>query len=104
MLAIIIGHFGENSFAFYAAIGLTVLFALFLMIARPYLSNVRPIVNSIFLIAIFAAYAYAKINQNSEAATFSTSYLSLMLIGLLFLALIFNIVCMIIYKVSKCKE
>lgn len=104
VLAVIIGNFGEYTIAMYSTISLATIFAIFEVIVRPYISNVRPIVNSFFLILIFGTYTYAKINQNSDEATFSTSYLSIFLIGLLFMALIFNIVCMIMYKASKCKE
>ena len=81
-------------------LGLTGVFLLALIVARPYITNVRPIVNNILLLCILGIYQYCTINKNSEYVTVNTSYIPLFLIGLLAVALVFNVICMIAHKIQ----
>jgi len=90
--------------ALFGAAGLFGVFAIIQIIIRPYISNVRPIINSIFITLILGIYSYTKVNQDSESVTFLTSYISIFIIGLLFTALLFNIICIIAHKVGKYRE
>jgi Na+/serine symporter len=65
---------------------------------RPYNSNVRPIVNSFFVFALLSLYVYCNENQNSSGVTFMTTYIPLVIIALLFIALIFNAACIVFHK------
>ena len=70
-------------------------------IVRPYNSNLRPIVNSMFVMGIVGIYLYSNENRNSSEVTFLTTYMPVFLIALLFTALVFNVICIIVYKCTS---
>jgi hypothetical protein len=99
-LGFTIGLLWEEIYCFYAVLGICGFWAVFGIIVRPYLSNVRPIVNSLLVVAIVAVYCVSGLYKDSSEVTFLTSYLPLILISTLGIALIFNFICFIVYKVA----
>lgn len=71
---------------------------------RPYNSNLRPIVNSVFVMGIVGIYLYSNENRNSSDVTFLTTYMPVFLIAWLFAALVFNIICILVYKCTSTEE
>jgi hypothetical protein len=48
----------------FVALGMAAIFLILLIIVRPYLKNIRPILNSIFIVLIVAAQAVYRMNMN----------------------------------------
>lgn len=86
----------SNRLCGFLATGLAGLYVLFLIITRPYLKNLRPILNMIVMIGILAVESVYKINFNSAEAQFLTSYLPLFIVGVLLLLLLANVIFMIL--------
>jgi hypothetical protein len=104
LIAFIIGFLGSIMYGVFAALAIALTALIAQLIKRPYLNNIRPAVNSIFVVLILAIFVLNKIFQDSESISIYTSYTPFMLIAILILALIFNAVCMIAHAVSKCKK
>jgi hypothetical protein len=92
------------SFGMYGALGISIIGLVGQLVKRPYLNNIRPAINCIFVASILGLYTLNKIFQDSESTSVYTSYTPFMLIGILVAALIFNIVCMIIHVVKGCRK
>ena len=58
------GRNGGTSLASPVIAGIAALYLLILVIVRPYLKNLRPILNSFFIVLIIAAQAVYRINMN----------------------------------------
>ena len=91
----------ENTFICYIVLALAGVWLIGGVIVRPYESNLRPIVNSIFVMGIVGIYLYSNENRNSSDVTFLTTYMPVFLIAWLFAALVFNIICIIVYKCTS---
>lgn len=74
------------------------------IIVRPYKSNFRPITNGLLILVIFLIYMYSMMSKNSTDTTTLSSYLPIILIGVLLICLIFNLICLIVFKVQQYKE
>ncbi len=74
------------------------------IIVRPYKSNFRPITNGLLILVIFLIYMYSMMSKNSTDTTTLSSYLPIILIGVLLISLIFNLICLIVFKVQQYKE
>jgi len=97
-ICVVIGYFSSVDLCGYVAVGLASVLLLGQLIVRPYESNIRPFVNNLILIAVLSIYQYCKMIKNSTEVTISSTYIALFLIGLLVLALLFNLICMIVWK------
>ena len=104
LIGLLIGYFWSKEFCSYAVLSLAGVWMILGVIVRPYVSNVRPIVNTVFVFTILGLFMYADVNKDSNNVTFMTSYLPLWIIGVLILALIFNLVCLIVFKCQSCKK
>lgn len=94
----------ENAAAGFAALGIAGAYTLFLIISRPYLSNIRPIINMIVTLSILGVYTLYKLNFYSSDATFITNYLPLFLLVLLLVLLLINVIFMIFAAKEKYKK
>ena len=103
-IGFVIGFLWENTFVCYVVVGLAVIWMIGLGIVRPYQSNLRPIINSIFVFGVFGIYAYCNFNRDSTDVTFISTYMPVFLIGLLFLAFGFNVVVFGVYHYGRWKE
>jgi uncharacterized membrane protein len=82
----------------YIVVAVSGLWMAFGAVVRPYNSNVRPIVNSLIVFVLLGLYTYCNENQNSNDVSFMTTYIPLVIIAVLFIALIFNAACMVLHK------
>lgn len=99
VLGLVVGLLWDSNYCGYVLVGVVLFWAALGIIVRPYVSNVRPIVNSILLLAVVGIYCLCAATKDSEDVTFLTSYVPLILLGVLALALAFNLICIIVYKV-----
>jgi len=88
----------------FIALGLSVLYLILLIIRRPYLDNGRPVINSVFMCCLLTGYTVSKSFQDSENVQIYTSYLPFFIIGILFVALVYNAGCMLAHLVRGCKK
>lgn len=95
-LAIDLIIFSSNNACGFAALGITAFYTLFLIITRPYLKNIRPILNMLAILAFLAIETIYKLNFYSSDAQFMTSYLPLFIIIMLLVLLLINVVFMIL--------
>ncbi len=86
----------SNKACGFVAIGIAALYTLFLIISRPYLKNVRPIINMFVIVMILVIESVYKLNFYSSDAQFMTSYLPLFIVIALLVLLFINVVFMIL--------
>lgn len=90
--------------AIFIALGLSVFYLLSLIIRRPYVDNGRPVINSVFACLLLTGYTVSKCFQDSQNVQIYTSYLPFFIIGILFLALVYNAGCMLAHLIRGCKK
>lgn len=100
-LALDLIFLSENRLCGFVAIGITGVYTLLLIIMRPYLNNIRPIINMVFILAFLAIESIYKMNLYSPDAQFMTSYLPLFIEAGLLVLLLINVIFMIIEIRSK---
>ena len=103
-LALDLIFLSENRACGFVALGLSGVYTLFLIIARPYLNNIRPIINMVFTMGFLAIESIYKMNFYSQDAEFMTSYLPLFIEAGLLLLLLINVIFMIMEIRSKYKK
>jgi len=94
---------GSNDIGIYVALGICAVCLVLQLIVRPYEHNIRPFINWIFITIVLGLYMFVKLNQDSENVTIMTSYVSFFIIGVLFAALLFNLVCIVMKFISDCR-
>lgn len=100
-LALDLIFLSENRLCGFVAIGITGVYTLLLIIMRPYLNNIRPIINMVFILAFLAIESIYKMNLYSPDAQFMTSYLPLFIEAGLLVLLLINVIFMVIEIRSK---
>lgn len=100
-LALDLIFLSENRLCGFVAIGITGVYTLLLIIMRPYLNNIRPIINMVFILAFLAIESIYKMNLYSPDAQFMTSYLPLFIEAGLLVLLLINVIFIIIEIRSK---
>jgi hypothetical protein len=76
--------------------GLFLIYGVFLIVFRPYLNNLRPILNASAVFIILTIEGVYKINQNSSDSDNMTTYiLPFCILGVLLVILIANVVFML---------
>jgi len=98
IIGFLLGYMWESKMCGYVVVGVAGLWMAFGAAIRPYQSNLRPVINSLFVFALLGLYTYCNEMQNSSEVTFLTTYMPLIIIGLLFVALAFNAVSIVLYK------
>lgn len=96
-MGFILGFMWESKMCGYAVVALAGIWMIFGAIVRPYVSNVRPILNSFFVFAILGLYMYSNQNQNSSDVTVMTTYIPLAIIALLFIVILVNAAFIIVH-------
>ncbi len=94
----------SNKACGFVAIGIAGLYTLFLIISRPYIKNVRPIINMVVILMILAIESVYKLNFYSSDAQFMTSYLPLFIVIALLVLLFINVIFMILEIREKYKK
>jgi high-affinity K+ transport system ATPase subunit B len=94
----------NNKACGFAAIGITAVYLILLIVMRPYLKNVRPILNVVVVLAILAIESVYKMNFYSQDAQFMTSYLPLFVVVLLLVLLLANVIFMILEVKDRWKK
>lgn len=102
IISFIIVFLGSSMFGVYIALALSLISLIAQLVKKPYLHNIRPAVNCIFVFSILTIFTISKLFQDSSSTSIYTSYTPFMLLAILFLALIFNAVCMAIHFFRKC--
>jgi hypothetical protein len=87
----------------FVALGIAAVYLIILAIARPYVKNFRPILNSIFIVLIIAAQAVYRMKMNMSEAPFITTYLPLFILCMLVIVLLYNIIFMVLHVMESKK-
>ena len=95
--------FNESDACGYYAITLSAFYMIILAILRPYSDNIRPIVNSVLLVIICIIYTIYRTVFVDEVESIMT-YLPIILVSVLYGAVIFNLIYMLLYTKKKCSQ
>lgn len=87
----------------YTSIAISLLQVIVLGVIRPYLSNIRPIFNSIMVLLIFIVYAIYRLSITDDSS-WITTYLPFILVILLYIAVIVNAIFMVKHLLTECRR
>lgn len=97
LIAAAIIFISDMSICGFVATGISVLYLAILVIVRPYLKNIRPILNALVIGFILTTQTVYRLNANMAQAPWITTYLPIIILSLLGLVLIYNIFFMIMH-------
>jgi hypothetical protein len=93
----------ESPACVYTSIAISLLQIIVLCVIRPYISNIRPIFNSIVVLLIFIVYAIYRLSITDDSF-WITTYLPFILIIILYVVVIVNVIFMLKYLLIECKR